>query len=57
MDIPLPSHPSPALTALDFGARSRVGCGPIMKIHIMDYKPDSSGSVINQLQLYAKCLK
>jgi transposase-like protein len=27
------------------------------RIHIMDYKPDSSGNVINQLQLYAKCLK
>ncbi len=27
------------------------------KIHIMDYKPDKSGNVINQLQLYAKCLK
>jgi ATP-dependent exoDNAse (exonuclease V) beta subunit len=26
-------------------------------IHIMDYKPDQSGNVINQLQLYAKCLK
>jgi ATP-dependent exoDNAse (exonuclease V) beta subunit len=27
------------------------------KIHIMDYKPDESGNVINQLQLYGKCLK
>jgi hypothetical protein len=27
------------------------------RIHIMDYKPDQSGNVINQLQLYAKCLK
>jgi ATP-dependent exoDNAse (exonuclease V) beta subunit len=27
------------------------------RIHIMDYKPDSSGNVVNQLQLYAKCLK
>jgi transposase-like protein len=27
------------------------------KIHILDYKPDESGNVINQLQLYAKCLK
>jgi hypothetical protein len=27
------------------------------RIHIRDYKPDSSGNVINQLQLYAKCLK
>jgi len=27
------------------------------RIHIMDYKPDESGNVINQLQLYAKCLK
>lgn len=27
------------------------------KIHILDYKPDQSGNVINQLQLYAKCLK
>jgi ATP-dependent exoDNAse (exonuclease V) beta subunit len=27
------------------------------KIYIMDYKPDKSGNVINQLQLYAKCLK
>jgi transposase-like protein len=27
------------------------------KVHIMDYKPDKSGNVINQLQLYAKCLK
>ncbi|UCG70789.1 MAG: PD-(D/E)XK nuclease family protein [Thermoplasmata archaeon] len=27
------------------------------KIHIMDYKPDESGNVANQLQLYAKCLK
>ena len=27
------------------------------RIHIMDYKPDQSGNVINQLTLYAKCLK
>jgi transposase-like protein len=27
------------------------------RIHIMDYKPDESGNVVNQLQLYAKCLK
>ena len=27
------------------------------RIHIMDYKPDTSGNVINQLQLYAKSLK
>jgi transposase-like protein len=27
------------------------------RIHILDYKPDNSGNVINQLQLYAKCLK
>jgi ATP-dependent exoDNAse (exonuclease V) beta subunit len=27
------------------------------RIHIMDYKPEKSGNVINQLQLYAKCLK
>ncbi len=27
------------------------------RIHIMDYKPDQSGNIINQLQLYAKCLK
>ena len=27
------------------------------RIHILDYKPDKSGNVINQLQLYAKCLK
>jgi transposase-like protein len=27
------------------------------RVHIMDYKPDKSGNVINQLQLYAKCLK
>ena len=27
------------------------------RIHIMDYKPDKSGNVVNQLQLYAKCLK
>jgi hypothetical protein len=27
------------------------------RIHIMDYKPDQSGNVVNQLQLYAKCLK
>jgi transposase-like protein len=27
------------------------------RIHIMDYKPDESQNVINQLQLYAKCLK
>lgn len=27
------------------------------RIHVMDYKPDKSGNVINQLQLYAKCLK
>jgi transposase-like protein len=27
------------------------------RIHIMDYKPDQSGNVINQLKLYAKCLK
>jgi ATP-dependent exoDNAse (exonuclease V) beta subunit len=27
------------------------------RIHIMDYKPDESGNVINQLQLYTKCLK
>ena len=27
------------------------------KTHILDYKPDQSGNVINQLQLYAKCLK
>ncbi len=27
------------------------------RIHILDYKPDESGNVINQLQLYAKCLK
>ncbi len=27
------------------------------RIHILDYKPDQSGNVINQLSLYAKCLK
>ena len=27
------------------------------RIHILDYKPDQSGNVINKLQLYAKCLK
>ena len=27
------------------------------RIHILDYKPDQSGNVINQIQLYAKCLK
>jgi ATP-dependent exoDNAse (exonuclease V) beta subunit len=27
------------------------------RIHILDYKPDESGNVINQLTLYAKCLK
>jgi transposase-like protein len=27
------------------------------RIHIMDYKPDESGNVVNQLALYAKCLK
>ncbi|UCG68303.1 MAG: PD-(D/E)XK nuclease family protein [Thermoplasmata archaeon] len=27
------------------------------RIHIMDYKPDESGNVVNQLLLYAKCLK
>jgi transposase-like protein len=27
------------------------------RIHILDYKPDESGNVINQLSLYAKCLK
>ncbi|UCE73491.1 MAG: PD-(D/E)XK nuclease family protein [Methanomassiliicoccales archaeon] len=27
------------------------------RIHIMDYKPDESGNVVNQLSLYAKCLK
>jgi transposase-like protein len=27
------------------------------RIHILDYKPHESGNVINQLQLYAKCLK
>jgi transposase-like protein len=27
------------------------------RVHVMDYKPDQSGNVINQLQLYAKCLK
>ncbi|UCF08900.1 MAG: hypothetical protein JSW28_04200, partial [Thermoplasmata archaeon] len=26
-------------------------------IHLLDYKPDESGNVINQLQLYAKCLE
>jgi ATP-dependent exoDNAse (exonuclease V) beta subunit len=26
------------------------------RIHVMDYKPDQSGNVVNQLQLYAKCL-
>jgi ATP-dependent exoDNAse (exonuclease V) beta subunit len=27
------------------------------RIHIIDYKPDQSGNVVNQLSLYAKCLK
>jgi ATP-dependent exoDNAse (exonuclease V) beta subunit len=27
------------------------------KVHIMDYKPDREGNAVNQLQLYAKCLK
>ena len=27
------------------------------RIHILDYKPDMSGNVVNQLHLYAKCLK
>ncbi len=27
------------------------------RIHLMDYKPDKQGNVINQLALYAKCLK
>ncbi len=27
------------------------------RIHIMDYKPDKNGNVVNQLLLYAKCLK
>jgi transposase-like protein len=27
------------------------------RVHIMDYKPDQSGNVVNQLQLYARCLK
>ena len=27
------------------------------RIHIMDYKPDQSGNVINQLALYSKCFK
>ena len=27
------------------------------KIHILDYKPDREGNVVNQLLLYAKCLK
>ncbi|UCE38535.1 MAG: PD-(D/E)XK nuclease family protein [Thermoplasmata archaeon] len=27
------------------------------RVHIMDYKPDTSGNVVNQLLLYAKCLK
>ena len=27
------------------------------KIHILDYKPDREGNAVNQLQLYAKCLK
>ena len=27
------------------------------RIHILDYKPDQSGNVVNQLTLYAKCLK
>jgi hypothetical protein len=26
------------------------------RIHIINYKPDESQNVINQLQLYAKCL-
>ena len=27
------------------------------RIHVLDYKPDQSGNVVNQLHLYAKCLK
>lgn len=27
------------------------------RIHVLDYKPDKNGNVVNQLQLYAKCLK
>jgi len=27
------------------------------KIHILDYKPDREGNAVNQLQLYAMCLK
>ena len=27
------------------------------RIHILDYKPDQSGNVVNQLSLYARCLK
>ena len=27
------------------------------KVHILDYKPEREGNAVNQLQLYAKCLK
>jgi transposase-like protein len=27
------------------------------KVHILDYKPDREGNAVNQLNLYAKCLK
>ena len=27
------------------------------KVHILDYKPDREGNAVNQLILYAKCLK